>query len=1414
MPQPKPLRRVFTQAQLGLWLSQQQAAQPALYNTAEYVCLDGPLDLPRFRRAAEQALQEAEGLHVVIDDSGDVPEQRRSLVSTALERVDVSADAKPEDAANAWMRERVARTVNFKTGPLVCHALIRLSAERHYWFLSIHHLLIDGYGYQLLQQRVAELYRTPEAPPAFGPPEAVFEEDAAYQASTARDADQAFWAEKLAGLATQTPRLSTRPPTASHQLLNARAHLEADEFEALKAQAESSDTHWTDWIYAASALLVHTYTGARDIPLGMAAMGRLGSKTARVPALVMNLSPLRVSLPAGATGAQLSRAVREELRDCRPHLRYRYGHLLRDSGYLAPERRLFALVVNVLPFDFSLDFGAVKARSRSVSSGGHDDLSVTVQPRGEGGRLQIDIGASPAVYQREAVEQFLATLLTVLRSLIKDPAQPQVEAAALPLLSGPPLAIPAEDVSQLLVSHAYATPEQIALIDGERQWSYRALLQAVLRRQSALRACGLDAGQRVALALPQGSDAIVAVLSVLGIGATYIPLDPNAPTARQTQVLKDAAPAALIVGDAEAVPDWQGPVWRWDCLDSPTQDTPAARYCSDTAAYQIYTSGSTGTPKGVIVSRRALAHFVASARQCYGLRADDRVLHFAPLHFDASVEEIFGALGSGATLVVRDGSATRCLATFTERLHTWGITVLDLPTAFWHEWSLALAQHKLSFPASLRQVIIGGEALYPEQRQLWFELPGACPLWNTYGPSEATVVATAQRLTGRRDPVSIGQPLPGVQAWVRNDSGEPCQPGTAGELMLCGPTLSSGYHNLSRQTAERFVKALPFVGAPRSYASGDLVRQETDGSLSYLGRVDDEIKISGHRVTPGEVEAALLALDDVQQAAVLGMQTGVGEKYLTAFLVTRRRLEAVELRRQLANKLPPPLIPSSYHQVTALPKTSTGKVDRQALQALARQHLSQAPDIGFESGTEAKVRQVWQTVLGLTEIERDADFFALGGQSLQCLQVANRLSKLLGKTVEIPLLFSHPRLKDLAQALDREADSKQAGWPLFVTEAQGPERVYRQPQGRLRAVLLTGATGFLGTELLTILLQETPIGIYCLVRADSERAGLERLKRAVQEQGGSWQPHWEERLHVVVGDVAKARLGLTQPQWQTLADAVDAVIANAAQVSVMRDYQSLRAANVDGTQHLLDLAAVGTAKRFQFISTLATLPSAELAPVAAPCAYAAHAGLQDGYQQSKWVAEQRVYGAIAQGLAAEVFRIGRITPASRGGNPNAQDLLWRIIGAGLKHRLLPALDFAEIWTPVDYVAHVIVRQLFEPLSADTWHLTPYPPVPIAEVYDWLRSSGYEFAITSLPEWLQCLTQGDQHDQTLAAFFEQRRNSTPAMPGRFEPPPFNPRWHSRLQPIAKPDRQRFQRSLAQAAMQGMIVQSGAVPEVGV
>ncbi|CAM2068454.1 Amino acid adenylation domain-containing protein [Sulfidibacter corallicola] len=608
----------------------------------------------------------------------------------------------------------------------------------------------------------------------------------------------------------------------------------------------------------------------------------------------------------------------------------------------------------------------------------------------------------------------------------------------------------AEDVLAAFRDQAARFPEATALETTDTRIDYGDLRRRIAEAAVHLRQAGVGPEVRVGLGLGRVPQQVVAMMAVLEAGGAYVPIDPGYPDARARLIAEDAdlglvltqAGVAAAHGslfqamgfarqaghplEALGLDLWQGPASMRSGSDrlGPAQ--------AENVAYVIYTSGTTGTPRGVSITRGGLAAFCRSARSLYGFTPSDRILQFASAGFDAAVEEIFGALTSGATLVLRDEDMIRSAAHFCEATRAHRISVLDLPTAFWH--GLA-ADPSCLLPESVRMVIIGGERAGAEAWRDWCGRHERVALANTYGPTETCVVVTAHLRAPGQTPVAgevpIGRPASHVRAYILDAALEPVPPGAVGQLYLGGPSLARDYHGRAASTAEAFVPN-PFGDRPgsRLYRSGDLVRLDERGRILFLGRMDRQIKLRGFRIEPSEIERRLCEQEAVGQAVVL-KHGDADDAYLAAYVrPATARIPADDralhrIRQALAASLPAFMTPSAFAWVASFPLTSHGKLDERALPPATP--LTEPLGAPPQGPLEESLAVIWCALLGIERVGRTDNFFQMGGHSLLVTKLMARIEKTFGKQVAMRDFFLTPTIARLAALVSDSAPSPAAG---------------------------------------------------------------------------------------------------------------------------------------------------------------------------------------------------------------------------------------------------------------------------------------------------------------------------------------------------------------------------------------------------
>ncbi|HEU4562478.1 MAG TPA: amino acid adenylation domain-containing protein, partial [Longimicrobium sp.] len=782
------------------------------------------------------------------------------------------------------------------------------------------------------------------------------------------------------------------------------------------------------------AAVLARLSGQDDVVIGTPSANRGYAEVEELIGFFVNTLPLRVDLSDGPRVGELLARVKERALEAQRNQDIPFEqvvervHPVRSLAYTPLFQVMFAW--QNAP-DGTLELPGLTAghAGAAESDTAKFDLSLTLWENG--GRIEGAVEYATALFERATVERHLVYLRRVLDAFVADDLQTM---DALPLLPDAERRLVVEEwnasdavyppelcIHEIFEAQVACVPDAVALVHADEVLTYAGLNRRANQLAHHLAGRGVGPDARVAICASRTPELVVGLLAILKAGGAYVPLDPGHPEERLRYLLDDSAPVLVLTQGAlrerfAAAPvpvvalDEDAPAWARE----PEHDPARAELTPGHLAYVIYTSGSTGAPKGVMVAHRSVARQVAAIQAGFGLRADDRSLQFASVTFDASVEEIFGALLSGAALVLRGEKWIEGARTFWDACARHRVTVVDLPTRF---WQLLLDEPSAEVPECVRLLAIGGEAVEPAALEAWFRCGGhRPPLLNTYGPTETTVNATLREIVG--DPASwrsIGRPVANTRACVLDARGQPVPVGVAGELHIGGGQVARGYLGRPGLTAERFVPD-PFATEPgaRMYRTGDRVRWLADGTIDFLGRTDFQVKIRGFRIEPGEIEARLREHAAVRQAVVLAREDAPGEKRLVAYVVGDA--EAGALKAHLDASLPPYMVPAAYVRLEALPLTSSGKLDRKALPApdgaaFVRRH--EPP----RTLTERVLAEIWSELLGVERVSRRDHFFDLGGHSLLAVRLVSRVREAINPAATVEEVFAHPTLHDLAARL-------------------------------------------------------------------------------------------------------------------------------------------------------------------------------------------------------------------------------------------------------------------------------------------------------------------------------------------------------------------------------------------------------------
>lgn len=1020
------------------------------------------LDVPALERAWKQIIGRHSALRTAIVHEGlEQPIQEVwDRVPFHLELKDLSTLPEREQKKSIQEHEREDRKRGFAalSAPPMRAILFKRNDQSFRLLWSVHHIIADGRACQLILQELFEVYDAEKEgrAPALGSHRS-FREYVEWVNDLDFSKSSEFWREKLKGFIAATPVFPDGGLTGSvagkEQFRTEKSLFVTRE---LSAQARdlmrSSGLTLNTLVQGIWAILLGRYSSEDDIVFGATKTTRhiFPGANAIVGPLIATI-PIRASVRSEALVVDWLRELRQEWLSYRAFEQTPLA-LIQQMSEVPQGTRLFDTLVMFESgaFDDGLKAngeGWSKRRAGLVSADTNYALTLMAY---SGDELELRIGYDESQFSRASIRRMLGHLRVVLESIVRNPEQ---QIGELPLLTPEERELTVIKWNQSLRPHhsqkwsgacihelfeeqVARTPANTAVVFDRMQLSYRELNERANQLAHALRALGVGPEQMVGICLERSVEMMVTIVAVLKAGGAYVPIDPAYPKERQSFMLEDAKAPVLLT---TAALSRQMPAHsakeihldtEWPLIAKHSAENPARLTNPDNIAYIIYTSGSTGKPKGVMIMHSNVVRLFAATEQWFSFSESDTWTLFHSFAFDFSVWEMWGALLYGGRLIVVPQLTARSPETFHELLVKQRVTILNQTPSAFRYLIEADERSDLSQKLCLRFVIFGGEALDFKALRSWMERhPHGPTLINMYGITETTVHVTyfevTQAAIANAEGSLIGERIPDLQLYILDKHLQPAPIGIPGELFVGGGGLARGYLRCPELTAEKFI-ADPFLKVPggKLYKTGDLTRYLADGNIEYLGRIDQQVKIRGFRIELGEIEAAINKQPSIQQAVVIAREDRPGDKRLVAYVVpsSGATLQTPELRSALKQVLPEYMVPS-FVPMKIIPISANGKVDRKALPAPEESNEGQRERtyIGPRNDLERAILDVWTRVLGAHQIGVTDNFFDLGGHSLLAVRVVSALRNELDIEVGITMLFAHPSVEELAQALEEKA---------------------------------------------------------------------------------------------------------------------------------------------------------------------------------------------------------------------------------------------------------------------------------------------------------------------------------------------------------------------------------------------------------
>jgi len=945
-------------------------------------------------------------------------------------------------------------------------------------------------------------------------------------------------------------------------------------------------------------------------------------------------------------------------------------------------------------------------------------------------------------------------------------------------------------IQQLFEMQVEKTPEHIAIVFGDKQLTYRELNEKTNQLANTIRNEYIDywnenvkADTLIGIYIERSLEMIIGILGILKSGAAYVPFDMADPEDRLKFKINDCGCKIVLtsnksmqyllsLAETDTIPISIDSYWD-EISKNPKTNTEHINKSTD-LAYIIYTSGSTGNPKGVMIEHKSVINLIFAEKELLKISRATKALQFASLAFDASVWEIFPVLTLGGTLYMVEEDTRKDSHLFMQYIKNKKISMATIPPAY-----LSLMPYK-EFP-DFNTLIVAGDSCDPELMKKWSRNRR---MINAYGPTESTVCATMHHYNIGDSNNDIGKPIHNTKVYVLDNSMTPVPVGVSGELYIGGDSLSRGYLNRTELTSERFIEN-PFTAEEkknrdcisRIYKTGDMVRWLPDGNLEYLGRNDHQVKIRGFRVELGEIESKLSSHPSVVLCTVIVRKQNE-DKYLCAYYTVKDSTESGisdELRKYLAGFLPDYMVPAFFTELAAMPLNTSGKIDKKILpdpELNVNKDAYEPPN----TETEKKICMIWEEILGIEKLGINDDFFSIGGNSIKAVSMIaklrsgkldiamsdifkNRTIKTLSEVVKHSDTNLFEKLSDLKKELRKVINNSESeSFKSFVNEQYNKynennqklvSKLKLEKQEGIKNILLTGATGYLGSHILKELINLTDYKIYCIVRRKSKVSSLKRLKEILHYYLGDFgNAEIDERITVIDGDLSLDNLGLSDDDYKELSTKIDSILHAAANVNHYGEYKLFYKDNVLPVINLCDFAANHKKKSFHYISTRSVCEEASSKEtefhVFDEDTLPNKLALSDNvYVRTKLEGEIEALKARATGLDVSIYRIGNLVFNSTTGKhqKNLNDNAFsQIVRTYLNIGFIPKIIDRSEMSCVDLTAKAICV-LFDKTGLENQIFHLYNPHIIA-LFDILthKELGVDLQKVELEEFIDILCE--------------------------------------------------------------------------
>ncbi|MBD2166912.1 amino acid adenylation domain-containing protein [Calothrix membranacea FACHB-236] len=1037
-----------TESQKEIWASVQMGdAANCAYNESQSLRLKGKLDVTVFQSALQELVQRHEALRTTFSTNGNTLCIVGSL-QIQIPTIDISSLELQEQQEKlaSIRRQEVEKPFDLEHGPLFRAQIIKLQPQEHIAILTAHHIICDGWSWAVLMPDLGKLYSgllegiVPELDESDRLSDyAVLQEEEVD--SPEAIATEQYWLEQFADsvpvldFPCDRPRPHIRTFNAAREDWQLNPQLVAD----LKQLGTKFGCSFMTTILAGFEAWLHRITGQNDLVVGIPAAGQAALGQYNLVGHCVNLLPLRSQINGAQSFSEYLQSRRSTVLNAYDHQQFTFGSLVKKLSIPRDSSRI-PLVPITFNIDQGLDSDKLPFAGLEVeffsNPRSFENFELFINATELRGQLTLECQYNTNLFDADTIRRRMAEFETLLQGIVANPNQTIAKLPILPAVEQQLLAVwnqtqtnypQDKSIHQLFEEQVARTPDAVALVFQGQQLTYRELNTRANQLAQYLQTLGVGADVLVGICVERSLEMIVGLLGILKAGGVYVPLDPGYPQERLAFMLADTQIKLLVTQKrlVEKLPTHNANVIcldaDWQTISQQATENLITNVKPHNLAYVMYTSGSTGTPKGVSVIHQGVVRLVKETNYV-SLTEKEVFLQISPVSFDASTFEIWGCLLNGGKLVIFPPH-TPSLDELGGIIQQYQVTTLWLTAGLFH----LIVDEKIEALKPLHQLLAGGDVLSVAHVQKFLNTVENCKLINGYGPTESTTFTSCYEITAPLKPgasIPIGRPIANTQVYILDSYLQQVTIGIIGELYIGGDGLAREYFNRPDLTAERFIaNPLSANSQSRLYKSGDLARYLPNGEIEYLGRIDNQVKVSGFRIELGEIEIALLQSPLVKEAVVIVREDSPGEKLLVGYFVAETNEDSSqiisELRRFLKQQLPEYMVPKIFVALEALPLNANGKVDRRALpKPDAYSPELEANYVAPRTPIEQQIADIWTQVLNVKQVGIYDNFFELGGYSLLGIQVISRLRQALQVEILMSNLFELPTVADLAERVE------------------------------------------------------------------------------------------------------------------------------------------------------------------------------------------------------------------------------------------------------------------------------------------------------------------------------------------------------------------------------------------------------------